>query len=181
MRAFLAIALPDAVAERFGDLQAALRIGRPVPEDQLHLTLAFLDEQPDDALEELHFALGRLRLPPVPISFGTLGSFGEAGPRTVHAEVQETPALLALHRAVKGAIHVAGITLGRRRFRPHVTFARLPQRLTAEETAGLARFLGRYAASPLPGFEAPALTLFRSTLRRDGAVYDALADYPLAG
>ncbi len=181
MRCFLAIALPDDVAGRLLSLQVALRAGQPVPRDNLHLTLAFLDDQTDEALQELHEALERLRLPPVPISFGPIGTFGGDGVRSLHVEVPLTPALETLERKLQGALHLAGIRLPHRRFRPHVTLARQKHTLTADELTALARRMAAHAATPLPGFVAQGFGLYRSTLRPGGAVHDLLADYPLRG
>ncbi|MBS0564386.1 MAG: RNA 2',3'-cyclic phosphodiesterase [Proteobacteria bacterium] len=178
MRAFLAIDLPDEAAARLADLQARLRVGHAVPPENLHLTVAFLGEQGDGALEELHFLLERLPARPFTLSFGPLACFGGGAPRSLHAEIRPTPELAALHRQVMGALHSAGIETERRRFRPHVTLSRLPPRMTAEENAALVRYLATFAAAPLPDFTAASLTLYRSTLRPEGAVHDMLADYP---
>ena len=46
MRAFLALDLPQETRDALIRVQADLPVGRPVPCENLHLTLAFLDEQP---------------------------------------------------------------------------------------------------------------------------------------
>lgn len=179
MRAFLAIPVPEEAARRLATVAGFLKIGRPVPAEDLHLTLAFLDEQPDATIDELHYALDGLRLPRPTISFGLIGTFERDRPTTIHAEVKSDPDLEALHRAVQGAVRAAGITLPHHRFRPHVTLARLPARLAPDEEARLARTLQTFAATPLPDFAAERLMLYRSTPRPSGAVYDPLADYSL--
>jgi hypothetical protein len=63
MRAFIAIDLPDDVRNRLEDLQEDLPLGRPADPDQMHLTLAFLGEQRDNVIEEVHEALLGLRFP----------------------------------------------------------------------------------------------------------------------
>lgn len=179
MRSFLAIAVPEEAAAAIGRLQGQLRLGHPLPPENLHLTLAFLGDQSEPALEELHFCLERLSAPGFDVEFGPLGSFGHPAPSSVHAEVRLTPELATLHRAVRGALHSAGLQTERRRFRPHITIARLPHRMTGDETAALLRFLATFAAAPLPSFPARALTLFRSHLRPEGAIHEPLTDYPL--
>ena len=54
MRSFIAISPSDDVKAAFAPLQRALPVGRPVPSDNMHLTLAFLDDQTEETLEELH-------------------------------------------------------------------------------------------------------------------------------
>jgi 2'-5' RNA ligase len=178
MRCFLAIAVPGPIAQRLTEVAGRLRAGRALPPENLHLTLAFLGEQERPAVEELHFALDRLRQQAFEIVFGPLGTFGNP-PASVHAEVRPSPGLDALHRSVHGAVHAAGIALERRRFRPHVTIARLARKLAPDEVAAVTKFLGNHAASPLPGFTADALTLFRSWTRPEGSIYEPLAEYPL--
>ena len=57
MRAFLALPLPDQVCATLEDLQLSLPFEKLVPSENLHLTLAFLDEQPVAQLEEVHAVL----------------------------------------------------------------------------------------------------------------------------
>jgi 2'-5' RNA ligase len=45
MRVFVAIDLPDEVRRELETLQNALPVGRPVPAENLHLTLSFLGDQ----------------------------------------------------------------------------------------------------------------------------------------
>lgn len=178
MRCFLALPVPEMVAERLADLSGRLRTGHRVPVENMHLTLAFLGEQTPQTLEELHFGLERIRAPAVPVAFGPLGTFGDV-PASIHAEVKAGPALEVLHRSVLGAVHAAGITLERRRFRPHVTIAHLPRRLAGADMELVARFLGAFAAASLPGFTAETFVLYRSWIRPDGPIYEELSDYPL--
>ncbi len=178
MRLFLAIPLPEPVSARLSEVASRLKIGRPLPEENLHLTIAFLGEQREPVLEELHYELERIGQQAFPVVFGPLGTFGDS-PGTVHAEVLLSEGLRSLHRSVMGAVHNAGVTLERRRFRPHVTIARLPRHSAPGDHAEVARFLGVHAATPLPGFTADRLVLYRSWLRPEGALYEELADYPL--
>jgi len=61
MRAFLALDIPENTVAALTRLQTAIPFGRPVPEDNLHLTLAFLDDAPEAELEDLHELLTGLR------------------------------------------------------------------------------------------------------------------------
>jgi 2'-5' RNA ligase len=178
MRAFVAIDLPDPVRDALVAVQEALPVGRPSDPDQLHLTLAFLGEQPDEVVEAAHWALTRLSGPPFDLQLSGLGTFGDRAPSTVWAGVRDPAALKALQARVLSALHGAGLMLERRRFRPHVTLARLG-RLQAAEEERLARFLSRFGAFPSPPFRVGDLGLWRSTLHRSGAVHDELARYPL--
>lgn len=180
MRAFLAIVLPDEVVDAIGRLQARLPVGRAVPRDNLHLTLAFLDDQPEERLEALHEALQARQSPSFDVVFEGLGCFGGRHPKVLFAAVRPQPALIALHDRAGAAARRAGIAPGKGRYRPHVTLARFGRGLSRAGAARLAGFVETDGDTPLPGFRAARFALFRSTLRHDGAVHEELASYPLA-
>lgn len=177
-RSFVAIEMPEPVAEALAHRVSGLRLGRPVPPEAMHLTLAFLGEVSDDGLEELHDALSAIRAPAPDIVFDAFGHFGDPRPRALHAAVRATPALVALQAAVLRAARRAGLAPERRRFVPHVTLARFRGR--EEDAAPLARFIGTLPRLDLPGFRALDFALIASELHPDGARYEVLAQYPLA-
>lgn len=179
MRAFLAIPIPDETTEALVRLQSAIPFGKPVPEENLHLTLAFLDDAPEAALEDLHEMLEALRAAPVEIRFTELDSFTELERGLVFAAVERTDALQALHDRVAALCRSAGLDLPRRRFRPHVTLMRANRKPAGPARDRLAAMLG--PLPDVPGFTARALTLYHSSLTPRGAVHDPLASYPLSG
>lgn len=178
MRAFVAIDLPDPVVSALEDLQEAMPLGRPVDPDQMHLTLAFLGEQPDDLIEAAHRALEGLRVPAFELRLQGLGTFGDRQPTVLWAGLRDPGPVKALHDRILPALHGAGIVLERRRFRPHVTLARFDRTAPADHER-LARFLSRWEGFPSPAFEVRDFGLWRSTLLRSGAVHEELARYPL--
>ena len=175
MRAFVGIPVPEAWAGPLVRVQERLALGRPVPEDDLHLTLAFLDDRAPDALEALAEELSARPLHAAPLRPVGVLPFGEGG--TVALEVAADPALVALHDTVRLAARGAGIDLPRRRFRPHLTLARL-RRDALERLPGALAALGPVA---LPEARAGAVTLWASTLAPEGPVYEVLETWPLIG
>lgn len=177
MRCFLALPLLDHTRDALSVLQRELRVGRPVARDNLHLTLAFLDDQTDDMLEELHGELEALRLPSFELTLNGTGCFGGAAPRTIFAKASLTPGLGALHSAVLGCTRRVGLSLPRRRFQPHVTFARLKP----YDAPGVAPFLQAHAGFRHEAGVRDSFALYESVLRPEGAEYHLLAQYPLRG
>ncbi len=175
MRSFLALTPPEDVRDAMVRVQAMLPAGRPVVRENLHLTLAFLDDQPEDLLEDLHIGLTGLRMPAMDIAFRGLGAFGGDKPRLIFAEVQPCPALAEMRQAVLRCVQRAGIRLRKERYHPHVTLARLK----GDPSPAMVSFLSEYAGTVLPGWTAIGLSLCQSTLRPDGPVYEELASYPL--
>lgn len=173
IRAFLALSLPEIPRAALSALQLRLPL-RPVAPENFHLTLAFLDSQPADRLSDLHDSLEALRAPRVTLAFERLDTFGAEKMRQVHVRIKPNPALDQLQSKLARIARSVGIALPARRFVPHVTLGR-------PETPPDPR-LGALIASLAPDttpFEVTEITLYRSTLRPSGPVYDALAAYPL--
>ncbi|WP_163847102.1 RNA 2',3'-cyclic phosphodiesterase [Pseudooceanicola aestuarii] len=181
MRTFLAIDLPDGLKDQLAARQDDLKIGRHVPPENLHLTLAFLDDQPVAALQELNDALETLRADPFALQIEGFATFGRAAPRVVFADLVDTGPLLDLHRRIRSRCHGAGIVLPRERFRPHVTIARFGTGAGPDETRRLARFLeGNAGFRPWP-VPVEEVVLFQSILSGAAPVYEALSRYRLDG
>jgi 2'-5' RNA ligase len=176
IRAFAAIALPEAVRFDLMLLQQGLPV-RPVPPENLHLTLLFLGEVPERRLEDIDLAFRQLRAPGFELALAGVGLFGGAKPRVVYVGAAENPALRRLQAKVETAARGAGFDLPARRFAPHVTLARLPERLAGRER--LEAFVAARGGYAAPRFAVEDFRLFRSHLAAGGAAYEELARYPL--
>lgn len=179
MRAFLALSLPTSATETLSALISKLPFGRVVQPESMHLTLAFLGELSDRALEAAHEAMETVHAGRFDLHLHGFDTFGGSAPKVVHIGARPEPALVDLHRTIRSRLHGAGLMLPRERFVPHVTLARLPAMPTPDEMRLLAGFLAKHGAMSIPAFPVTSFTLFRSTLRPDGAVHDSLARYPL--
>lgn len=179
MRAFVAITPPDPVRDALLRVQETVPLGRPVPEENLHLTLAFLDDQPEELLRELHDELAEIHAMPFDVELAGLGCFGGAAPRILFAQVIPCDALDRLHRTTVQAARRVGIHLPRERFRPHITLTRFAGRLSSLAQRQLRGFLDIHATVALPGFTVNDFALFQSTLRHGGALHEELARYEL--
>ncbi|WP_101067465.1 RNA 2',3'-cyclic phosphodiesterase [Roseovarius salinarum] len=179
MRLFLAIPLPDAVRAALGRLQGDLRVGRHVDPENLHVTLAFLDDQSLATAELVHERLCEIALSGAEIRIRGLDVFGGRNPRVVFAGVEKTGALDALREKVRTAVRAAEVALPRERFRPHVTLARFPKPMPRHELDKLGAFLEAHGDFALDPFDADRVTLFRSRLGPQGPDYEALSEYPL--
>ncbi|WP_347313272.1 RNA 2',3'-cyclic phosphodiesterase [Defluviimonas sp. SAOS-178_SWC] len=177
MRAFVAIPVPEDIRDRLEELQSDLPVGRLSDPGTFHVTLAFLGEEPVERIEAAHEALDRLAAAPFSLRIDGLDTFGGAAPRTLFAAIAPSAPLDALQRKVRSLLHGAGIMPDRTRFRPHVTLARF--RPGSGIDAALARFLTRHATFGTAPFPVTEVVLYRSHLTGDGAIHEALAEYPL--
>ncbi|HEX5678582.1 MAG TPA: RNA 2',3'-cyclic phosphodiesterase [Alcanivorax sp.] len=137
MRCFIGIPVPPALAATLAATPFSLP-ARPVPENNLHLTLAFLGERSRSQLEPLLPALESVltRLPAFTVTLTTLDAFPEPGARIWAAHARREPALLALHGTIWHLLTQAGLDAESRPFLPHVTLARGAAPLRAEARPG---------------------------------------------
>lgn len=174
MRVFIALDLPAPLIHDLERLQDRLPPGRRVPAENLHLTLAFLGDQPDAALESVHDALDTLQAAPIEITLGEAAVFGGSWGQAIALRADGGQALQILHDRVLARLRGADIAPERRRFRPHVTLVRLQGR--ADPTPLLGALTG-VRLGPVP---CRSFGFYASHLRGSGAEYEELASYPLA-
>lgn len=179
MRVFVAIDLPENVRSELTALQRSLVVGRLVPVDNLHLTLSFLGEQRDEAVEDAHQALSELHAPAFDLRLASVGIFGKRAPHVVFADVAPCDQLFDLERRINRALRHAGLEFEKRRFRPHVTITRLPKFVSAFDLGQVRDYLDAQASFRGSSFAVTRFQLYQSTLRPEGAVHDSLASYEL--
>jgi 2'-5' RNA ligase len=176
-RLFVAIDLPDAVAEQLMLLAGGLPGARWVPRDQLHLTLRFIGDVDGAVFHDVAEALAGVASAPLELSLHGLGYFPPRGePHALWAGLKRSEPLMSLQRAVERTLQHVGIPPEGRKFHPHVTLARLkdtPQRRVAEWLAGNGLFeTGAFAVTEM--------TLYSSVLGSSGATHSVEATYPFA-
>ncbi|MBP7933750.1 MAG: RNA 2',3'-cyclic phosphodiesterase [Phycisphaerae bacterium] len=186
MRCFLAIELPEAVHERLRSLQDRLRAAAPgvrwTRPDQIHLTVKFLGEVPDDQLPNVCRAAELVAAACLPfgIRIGGTGCFPPHGPvRIVWAGLVDPPAgLLDCQQACESAFASLGYPPEDRRFHPHLTLGRVKASAVADDlraaVAGESRFSGG-------SFAATELVVFQSILSASGPAYAVMSRVAFRG
>lgn len=186
MRCFVAIELPEHIRDRLAELQQQLtplareiRWTRP---EQIHLTLKFLGEMPDDRVAELCAVVVAAAggLGPIPLEVSGLGCFPpRGGARVVWAGLEDPSSELArCHDACEEAFAKVGFPPETRPFSPHLTIGRSRDPRGSRQARGTLDGLATFAAG---SFTATKLTLFESILGRSGATYNALVHAHLSG
>ncbi len=123
MRLFIAVNLSDEMREALIDAQNDMYDngvrGNFSPEENLHLTLAFIGEYPNP--EDVLSALSDIEIKPFTITLDKCGSFGGD---LWWAGLQPSPALESIVRKVRRALAENDIPFDRKRFSPHITLVR---------------------------------------------------------
>lgn len=181
MRAFIAIALPNAVhAELARQQQLCRRAGRDARwtrAEGIHLTLKFLGEISSAQTQGVAEALAGLgNLEPFSVEIRGFGFFPEARrPRVFWAGVEAPQALAALASRVEEALATLGFAREQRAFNPHLTLARFKSPRPQPELAALTE---REKNLSLGTFEVSEFFLFESRLSPQGAEYRKVARFP---
>jgi 2'-5' RNA ligase len=186
MRMFVALQPPAEAVEHldeFLDVRRAAAAFRWSPPEQFHVTLAFLPDVPDraldDLLERLAGAAGRRT------AFQTALLGGGAFPNAARARVLWAgldlgvaggTELERLATGARAAANQAGAAVDGQRFRPHVTLARIGR---AQDVTGWVRLLDTYRG---PGWCADRIALLASYLGegpRGRPRYETVGTFPL--
>lgn len=182
LRAFIAIPLPGDVKAALLDARHALkttygRSARWVGPENLHLTLKFLGNMPEEQLAALGEAMSRsvASTGSFTLCLDRLGAFPSAAhPRVIWAGLGgELDRLEALYMALEDELTKPGVAHEGRRFSPHVTIGRVREGASVAALPGIE--LQR------PGFTAKEVVLFRSTLKPGGPLYTPLAVSTIGG
>jgi RNA 2',3'-cyclic 3'-phosphodiesterase len=179
IRAFLGIDLPPGVRGALQVQQFLLPLPRKIEPEKLHLTLVFLGDCPEPALEAAHEGFDTLRETGFSLSLQGLGLFGKYRPHCAWAGIAPSPPLVKLQTKVETIARRAGCPIDARKFMPHVTLGRFSPPPPAE-TARLERAIAMGAGFRTDPWPVTELTLWQSHLTGKGAQYEVLVRYPLA-
>jgi 2'-5' RNA ligase len=165
LRLFFALPCPPTLATAMAAWRDTLPPGgKPVAAENLHLTLAFLGNQPRGKLEDLKSLASSVRVSPFALCLDQLMRWHNG---LLHLTTSQPPAaLLELERQLRGMLLGAGYELEARAFHPHLT---------------LARHYPHHPSATPPTFDWPAdsFALFVSENTAKGSRYRVLGQWPL--
>jgi 2'-5' RNA ligase len=184
MRLFFCVPLPQEAKDSAARALAAARAAagelswtRP---EQMHLTLAFLGEQPPEALERMYAAAQPCTaLERFEATLAGAGAF--PNPRRAHVLwlgiTDGATELVELATRLCSGLREAGFGLETRPFRPHLTVARVKRGRERDAE----RALQRVAPGEVTRFPVGRLLLMKSELSPKGARHQEVRAFPLSG
>jgi 2'-5' RNA ligase len=180
-RLFVALELPPNVLTTLARIRSGLKRSIPsgavrwVQPEGIHLTLKFLGDVPVSQLADLKTALEQAAggHSPFELEIRGLGCFPNTQrPRVLWVGVGgDLPRLSALQSAVEQFIAPLGYPTERDTFSPHLTLARTARQAGREEIAALGRVAEQTDIGQAARWRVEAVSLMRSQLKPDGAVY----------
>lgn len=194
MRLFIALDIDDAIRQRIERFVEGVtgfapdaRWARP---EALHVTLKFIGEQPEAAVETIKKTLANLRATATEINFRGYGFFpSPKSARVFWIGVEADRQLVGLAAAIDDIMPSLGIEKEARLFSPHLTLARSsggsgsPRRNPADSpNRNFHRLQEKLAALPAPEFgnmTAREFFLYQSQLSPKGSKYTKLAAFDL--
>jgi 2'-5' RNA ligase len=183
IRSFVAVDIGSEVRAALQTISRELaRAGadaRWIRPEGMHATLKFLGSVESMQLDAVRSAVERIagRHDAMRMSARGLGGFPSLRrPRVLWCGL-ECDGLAELAADIDSELARLGFESEKRPFSAHITLARVK---SDRGLAPLLRAIEQHRADEFGAVDIDAVTIYRSTLRRDGAVYDALWTIPLA-
>lgn len=188
VRAFVAIELPEQIKAILSQLQSDLKKSKSasvkwVTPEGIHLTLKFLGNVDASEIPKLNEALSEAVRGVVSfnLELGNPGAFPNIlSPRVVWVGLAgELEWLRTLHNNVERVLIPLGFSAEERSFSPHLTLGRVRDDASSDERRRLGEKVSLLKAEGECYFKVDSLSLMRSTLTREGAIYSRLASFML--
>jgi len=183
VRSFIAIELPDELKLGLFQLQAQLKTGKQPPVKwvdpySIHLTLKFLGNISTDKISGITGAIETAAqgVSPLYLELKGLGAF----PNLRRVQVVwvglsgELARLGELQRRIESNLAPLGFAPESRPFKPHLTLARLREQASLDERQSFGELIAGTRSEAVYGFKADSISLMRSQLTREGAIYSRL-------
>jgi len=174
-RLFTALEIPSEIVQSMAMLRGGLPGARWIEPENYHLTLRFIGDIDDALGEEIADLLSKVERPPFDLRIDGLDSFGGNKPRAVVAAVPAVAQLVELQADHERIMQRVGLQ-PERKYRPHVTLARLRDTSSRQ----VADFLSIKQPFRSSVFSVSRFVLYSSRASVGGGPYVVEAEYPLA-
>lgn len=176
-RLFAGIHLPDSITDRLLGMCGGIPGARWQRPEQVHLTLRFIGNVDGGMYDDVRYALARAgAAAPFDVQLDGVGHFGEGRrARAIWVGLADCPPLAALQSKIESILVRTGLAPEQRKFKPHVTLARLKN----PDMERLRRFLSDNAMFRSDPFRIDSFHLYSSQLSHGGAIYRIEETYAL--
>ena len=188
IRAFIAVALPDALKLQLADLEKQLKRRCPdavkwVEPESMHLTLVFLGYTTEDKIEEIKFGIEEAvsDVKSFRLSVKNVGAFPNLNRvQVIWVGIQGTLDVLAgIQQRVAQNMEQLGFPMEERAFSPHLTLGRIRNYTSPEDRRKIGVVLSETTFESTVNVEVNEINLMQSKLTPSGAIYTKLSSTPL--
>jgi len=188
VRSFIAIELPEEVKAGLTRLQNQLKAAKHssvkwVNPNSIHLTLKFLGDVPVNKINSITRALetATSEIPPFQLEIKDLGVFPNLNKvRVVWVGMSgDITRLGQLQRRIESNLATLDFAPETRAFTPHLTLARLREQASPDERQNFGHLIGNTKFDLVYKFRVDSVSLIRSQLTREGAIYSRLGSAKL--
>jgi RNA 2',3'-cyclic 3'-phosphodiesterase len=194
MRIFIALDIEDGIREHIARFLEGVSGFAPearwVRPESLHITLKFIGERSEAAVEEIRQGLGGIRAGGVELQFRGYGFFPSAkAPRVFWIGIEAGPSLASLAAMIDERMAALGVPKEEHAFSPHLTLARGKGGSGSPKwgkgdgpNRSFQRLQEKLGAMPTPEFgtmTAHEFFLYQSMLSPRGSKYTKLAGFAL--
>lgn len=174
-RLFTALEIPAHVALPLTLLQGGLPGARWIDRENFHITLRFIGDVEIPIARELSYALERVKATPFSLKLENLDVFGNSKPHSLYAGVARSEPLFDMQAEHERICQYIGLEASGRKFKPHVTIARL----RGARTPDIAKFLSNHGGFKSMDFDVARFVLLSSRNSVGGGPYVVEESYSL--
>ncbi len=174
-RLFAGIEIPREIGEELQAISKKVTGASWRPIENYHITLRFMGEVDRKTAEDLDHELSLIEAKQMQLTLSGAGWFGSSEPTALWAGVEVDEGLTRLAERCDRAAKRVGLSLDKRKFRPHVTLAYCKGTPLSEAAA----FADKHALLKLGPFWADRFHLYSSWSGKGPSRYVSEAEYPL--
>ncbi len=182
-RLFIAVPIPPELIRKISSVSGYFQ--SQVPQDSLkwvdpkdlHLTVKFLGETPEEKIEQIKTILQQSVKPlaSFELSVEKLGMYPhDRQPRTIWLGIQGSGPLITYHKQLDEALNKAGFEKDKNPLSPHLTLARVRQRTDRETAHRIGKILSQFKVDSLGTLKVESINLIQSKLTPQGPIYTTL-------
>ena len=168
IRVFIGLDLPEDIKRSLGLLKSSVRGAKWVPLENLHITIRFIGEVPENILQNIKEELREISFYNFKVKFKDIGHFSaKSTPKVIWVGLDPLEEIMELREKIDEALTKANIPLEKKKYIPHVTLARLKGSKFPEVAEYLQQGMGFFTRE----FEIGEMILYSSKQKEEGSVY----------
>jgi RNA 2',3'-cyclic 3'-phosphodiesterase len=174
-RLFTGLEIPESVGFDLSFMQGGIPGARWIDPTHFHLTIRFIGDIGDGLARDVTEALADVEFKPFTLALKGVGMFGGNQPHSLYVGVEDNGELKRLQAVHERLFQVLGLPAEGRKFKPHVTLARLKN----PDGRALQRYVELHNLFRSKPFDVGEFVLFNSRPLRGGGPYGIQEAYQL--